>query len=80
MQGADALHRYLCAQRVSNELKELLKKLIDQGDAATANGSIQSLAFTDIAFHRALYERSGNPEITRLADQADGGSARRPRS
>ena len=66
----DGLAAYLCALRVDNELKDLLYKLIEQGETATHHGSIQSLAFADIAFHRALYERSGNPEITRLADQS----------
>ncbi len=66
----DGLAAYLCATRVDNELKELLHTLIEQGETATHNGSTQSLAFADIAFHRALYERSGNPEITRLADQS----------
>ena len=66
----DGLAAYLCAMRVDNELKELLNTLIEQGETATQNQSIQSLAFADIAFHRALYERSGNPEITRLADQS----------
>ena len=66
----DGLAAYLCATQVNNELRNLLNKLVDQGDAATGNGSIQSLALADIAFHRALYERSGNPEIMRLADQS----------
>ena len=66
----DGLAAYLCAQRVDNQLTELLKKLIDQGTAASTSGSIQELALADIAFHRTLYERSGNPEITRLADQS----------
>ena len=66
----DGLAAYLCATRVNNEVRNLLNKLVDQGDAATGNGSIQSLALADIAFHRALYERSGNPEIMRLADQS----------
>jgi len=64
----DGLAAYLCAMRVDDQLKNLLRKLIDQGESATVDGSIQSLALADIAFHRALYERSGNPEITRLAD------------
>ena len=66
----DGLAAYLCATRVNNEVRNLLNKLVDQGDAATGNGSIQSLALADIAFHRALYEQSGNPEIMRLADQS----------
>ena len=66
----DGLAAYLCATQVNNEVRNLLNKLVDQGDAATGNGSIQSLALADIAFHRALYERSGNPEIMRLADQS----------
>jgi DNA-binding GntR family transcriptional regulator len=66
----DGLAAYLCAMRVDEKLKSLLRKLIDQGESATLDGSIQSLALADIAFHRALYERSGNPEITRLADQS----------
>ena len=66
----DGLAAYLCAKRVNNEVRNLLTKLVDQGDAATGNGSIQSLALADIAFHRALYERSGNPEIMRLVDQS----------
>jgi len=66
----DGLAAYLCATRVNNEVRNLLNKLVDQGDAATDNGSIQSLALADIAFHRALYEQSGNPEIMRLADQS----------
>jgi len=66
----DGLAAYLCATRVNNEVRNLLTKLVDQGDAATGNGSIQSLALADIAFHRALYEQSGNPEIMRLADQS----------
>jgi DNA-binding GntR family transcriptional regulator len=66
----DGLAAYLCAMHVNNELKELLRSLIEQGETASQTGSIQSLAFADIAFHRALYERSGNPEITRLADQS----------
>ena len=66
----DGLAAYLCATRVNNEVRSLLNKLVDQGDAATDNGSIQSLALADIAFHRALYEQSGNPEIMRLADQS----------
>ena len=66
----DGLAAYLCATRVNNDVRNLLTKLVDQGDAATGNGSIQSLALADIAFHRALYEQSGNPEIMRLADQS----------
>ena len=66
----DGLAAYLCATRVNNEVRNLLNKLVDQGDAATGNGSIQSLTLADIAFHRALYEQSGNPEIMRLADQS----------
>ena len=66
----DGLAAYLCATRVNNDVRNLLNKLVDQGDAATGNGSIQSLALADIAFHRALYEQSGNPEIMRLADQS----------
>ena len=66
----DGLAAYLCATRVNNEVRNLLNKLVDQGDAATGNGSIQSLALAGIAFHRALYEQSGNPEIMRLADQS----------
>ena len=66
----DGLAAYLCATRVNNEVRNLLNKLVDQGDAATGNGSIQSLALADIAFHRALYEQAGNPEIMRLADQS----------
>ena len=66
----DGLAAYLCATRVNNDVRNLLTKLVDQGDAATDNGSIQSLALADIAFHRALYEQSGNPEIMRLADQS----------
>ena len=66
----DGLAAYLCATRVNNDVRNLLTKLVEQGDAATGNGSIQSLALADIAFHRALYEQSGNPEIMRLADQS----------
>ena len=66
----DGLAAYLCAQRIDGELEDLLSKLIDQGNSASRDGSIQSLALADIAFHRALYEQSGNPEITRLADQS----------
>ena len=49
----DGLAAYLCAMLVDNELKELLHTLIEQGETATRSGSIQSLAFADIAFHRA---------------------------
>lgn len=66
----DGLAAYLCAIHRDANTEECLLALIEQGEEAAATGSIQALAIADIAFHRALYERSGNPEITSIADRS----------
>jgi DNA-binding GntR family transcriptional regulator len=66
----DGLAAYLCAIHRDSKTERELMLLIKQGEDAQQTGSIQALAIADIAFHRALYERSGNPEITSFADRS----------
>lgn len=47
-----------------------LDALIAAGTSAIADGRIDRLVDADIAFHRAIYELSGNPEIAVAADGA----------
>lgn len=52
------------------ERQARLDRLIDDGMAAVAAGNIERLVEADVAFHLALYEMSGNPEIAAAADNA----------
>ena len=66
----DGLAAYLCAEQSSEQREDLFASLIEQGDMAVQSGSVKALADADIAFHRTLYEQSGNPEILRIANQS----------
>lgn len=66
----DGLAAELCAQRPNTKMAEDLNSLITQGEIAQSNGSISALVEADIAFHRALYDHSGNPEIAKMADNS----------
>lgn len=50
--------------------EERLNNLMDDGMAALAHGSMNRLVEADIAFHRAIYDLSGNPEIALAAEGA----------
>lgn len=58
------------SQTPGSERKQRLDNLMDDGLAAVAGGRIDRLVDADIAFHRALYEMSGNPEIAAAANGA----------
>lgn len=64
----DGLAAQLCSQRVSAELEDQLQRLVDNGRLALKEGSVSKLVLADTAFHRALYELSGNREISKIAD------------
>lgn len=66
----DGLAAYLCAEQTSNRRKDLFASLIAQGESAVQSGSVKALADADVAFHRTLYEQSGNPEILRVANHS----------
>ena len=66
----DGLAAYLCAEQSSERREDLFASLIEQGEIAVQSGSVKALADADIAFHRTLYEQSGNPEILRIANQS----------
>ncbi len=66
----DGLAAYLCAQNPSPALRSTLETSLQQGRDAIKARSIDALLQADIAFHRALYEHSGNPEIGRIADNS----------
>ncbi len=53
---------------VADERKQRLEDLIAKGIAAVANGDIDPLVEADVAFHKALHEMSGNPEIAASAE------------
>lgn len=50
--------------------EERLNALMDDGMAALEQGSMNRLVEADIAFHRAIYDLSGNPEIALAAEGA----------
>ncbi|MBO6947385.1 MAG: GntR family transcriptional regulator [Rhodospirillales bacterium] len=68
----DRLAASLAAQSSipSAERRACLDRLIEDGMAAVAVGNIERLVEADVAFHLALYEMSGNPEIAAAADNA----------
>ena len=47
-----------------------LEAIIADGEAAAAKGDLRALVEADVAFHRALYDLSGNPEIAATAEGA----------
>lgn len=49
---------------------DVLNAIIADGEAATAKGDLAALVEADVAFHRALYDLSGNPEIASTAEGA----------
>jgi DNA-binding GntR family transcriptional regulator len=61
----DRLAAQLAARRVAaGEARPArLEALIDDGKAAVAGDNIAALVEADVAFHTALYDLSGNPEI-----------------
>ena len=63
----DRLAARLAAKRSDPGAKTGLLDLLEQGRAAVATGSITDLADTDIAFHSAINELSGNAEIPATA-------------
>jgi DNA-binding GntR family transcriptional regulator len=66
----DGLAASLCALNPSEELRTSLAAVTEQGRAAIEKQSVEALLEADIAFHRALYDHSGNPEIGRVADNS----------
>lgn len=54
----------------SNERRERLDPLIEAGLRAVSLGKISGLVDADVAFHREIYDLSGNPEIAAIADNA----------
>jgi DNA-binding GntR family transcriptional regulator len=50
--------------------RQLFDRLMADGRAAVAKGSINRLVAADIAFHQALYTLAGNPEIAATAEGA----------
>lgn len=66
----DGLAAFLCALHPTAKLRTSLAALTKQGRAAIEKQSVEALLEADIAFHRALYDHSGNPEIGRVADNS----------
>lgn len=66
----DGLAASLCALNPSEELRISLAAVTKQGRAAIEKQSVEALLEADIAFHRALYDHSGNPEIGHIADSS----------
>jgi len=66
----DGLAASLCAVNVSSVLENRLETVLQAGRDAAEVGSVDALLKADIAFHRTLYEFSGNPEIARMADNS----------
>ncbi|MEQ8506589.1 MAG: GntR family transcriptional regulator [Rhodospirillales bacterium] len=50
--------------------RRLFDRLMADGRAAVAEGSITGLVAADVAFHQALYALAGNPEIAATAEGA----------
>ena len=66
----DGLAARLCAERITAAGKARLQIIIEQGLAAVADNEMQALVDADVAFHRALYELSKNPEISLIAESS----------
>lgn len=68
----DSLAARLAALRARDgiDMQPVLSALIEKGLAAVGAARIDALVETDVAFHRALYELSGNDEIAQTADGA----------
>jgi DNA-binding GntR family transcriptional regulator len=66
----DRLAARLAAKRVAAQEAQgsTLEALIEQGKAAAAGADIDALVEADVAFHQAMYELSGNPEIAITAN------------
>jgi len=64
----DGLAARLAAERISQTGINQLNQFIEQGQEAVLAHDKDALAISDIAFHRALYQLSENPEIARIAD------------
>lgn len=66
----DRLAVRLAAGRIDAEpnAAEILNDRIEDGKRACADGGMEVLVQTDLAFHRALHDLSGNAEISKTAD------------
>lgn len=57
----------LAAQLAAKRCAEIPAALIREGRSAAAEGNVRAMIEADIAFHRAIYEASGNPYIVDTA-------------
>lgn len=70
----DGLAARLASERVAAGLADAaeiaeLQRVLEQGAALEAESAIIDLVRADVAFHRALYDLSGNPEIARTVSE-----------
>lgn len=66
----DALAARLAAERAAAGGAVDLSARLEAGRAALARGALEALVAADVAFHRAVYEASGNPAIAETAEAA----------
>jgi DNA-binding GntR family transcriptional regulator len=71
----DALAARLAAERVADRVihsKDLMKldRIMEQGWKAVRQNAVRELIEADVAFHRAVYDVSGNPAIDEMARTA----------
>lgn len=66
----DGLAAALCSENRSEKLQKALNRVLQQGESAINSKSVEKLLHADAAFHRTLYDFSGNPEIGRIADSS----------
>ncbi len=59
-----------CGEVPSDERRKRLDPLIENGMRAVELGKINVLVEADVAFHREIYDLSGNPEIAATVDNA----------
>lgn len=74
-EALDGLAARLAAERVAQALApkaqiDAVQRALQEGEALPPNSEVIAFVHADVAFHRALYDLSGNPEIAQtIAEQ-----------
>jgi len=64
----DGLAARLAVKHVGRDPEEAFEPLLASGEEALARGDVTAMIAADVAFHKKIYELSGNPEIGLAAE------------